>query len=304
MGPIDGRALADPGSDTRSCSAPPNIDGGIWAGEYDDSPAGSPQTAVSCWGMITHGNQSPCSDVRRNMKPIALFLAVTVTLAACQSSESPPAGDAEGSSPIGQDSSSVPTATADPESNSAPTSLNESAPNTETPALDEPPNTDTTSGPGDTSDPDSGGPSANIMAAAILQLITKNHTFGQGPPPFTEYLIQSQLDAAAGVPAGSGQQAIRPLTDTERAAIAAVVAPFGPVRWIDDPADWRTDDLRPTIEGAVILGLGEPVVGDGTGLVPVSLWCGGLCGTWFTYRLDLIEGEWAVTSIEGPIAIS
>ncbi|MFN2487699.1 MAG: hypothetical protein ABR609_14035 [Acidimicrobiia bacterium] len=60
----------------------------------------------------------------------------------------------------------------------------------------------------------------------------------------------------------------------------------------------------PTIEGAVIVGVGEPVVEDDTGLVPVSLWCGGTCGTWFTYRLDLIDSSRVVTGIEGTIAIS
>lgn len=60
----------------------------------------------------------------------------------------------------------------------------------------------------------------------------------------------------------------------------------------------------PTVEGAVILGFGEAVIQIETGLVPVSLWCGGRCGTWFTYRLDVVDGSWVVTGIEGTIAIS
>jgi hypothetical protein len=46
------------------------------------------------------------------------------------------------------------------------------------------------------------------------------------------------------------------------------------------------------------------VIDGATGLVPVSLWCGGLCGTWLTYRLDFADGAWAVTGTEGPRAIS
>jgi len=153
-------------------------------------------------------------------------------------------------------------------------------------------------------EPEDSGPSAEVLAAAILQLITKDHTFGQGPPPFTEYLVQSRLDPFAGNPTGSDLQDTRELTTAERTAIEAAVSPFGRVRWIGDPADWRTDDLRPIVEGGVILGVGEPSLGEDTGLVPVSLWCGGLCGTWLTYRLDLTDGVWAVTGIEGPIAIS
>jgi hypothetical protein len=142
-----------------------------------------------------------------------------------------------------------------------------------------------------------------LMGVALEELVTENHTFGEGQPPFTAYLVQSHLDPRAGSPDrdhGGG----RPLTAAERAAIEDTIRPLGPLRWIDDPDQWRTDDLRPTIDGAVILGVGEPT-GDGdTALVPVSLWCGGLCGTWLTYRLTLVDGTWQVTGTEGPIAIA
>lgn len=146
--------------------------------------------------------------------------------------------------------------------------------------------------------------SGDIMAAALLELITEDHTFGDGPPPFTEYLIQESIDSSAGDPTGSTDQTSRELTESERGAIEGAVAEYGNVRWIQDPDDWRTPDLMPTVDGGVILGVGEPVIKGDTGLVPVSLWCGGTCGTWFTYRLDLEDGSWAVIGIEGPIAIS
>lgn len=152
-------------------------------------------------------------------------------------------------------------------------------------------------------DPDS-EQTPEMMAAALVELITEDHTFGEGPPPFTEYLIQDKIDPSAGEPTASTKQPIRELTEAERDAIERAVAEHGAVRWIDDPDDWRTNDLRPTVEGGVILGVGEPAVQGDTGLVPVSLWCGGTCGTWFTYRLELRGGSWVVTGIEGAIAIS
>jgi hypothetical protein len=79
---------------------------------------------------------------------------------------------------------------------------------------------------------------------------------------------------------------------------------YGTVRWIDDPTDWQASDLTPTVEGAAILGVGEPVVEARSGVVPVSMWCGVLCGIWLTYRLGLINTVWVVTDVEGPIAIS
>jgi hypothetical protein len=52
------------------------------------------------------------------------------------------------------------------------------------------------------------------------------------------------------------------------------------------------------------LGVGEPTIDGNSALVPVSLWCGGLCGTWLTYRVELTDGTWSVTGIEGPVAVS
>jgi hypothetical protein len=148
------------------------------------------------------------------------------------------------------------------------------------------------------------GARSEMMAAALVELITENHTFGEGPPPFTEYLVQDRIDPSAGEPTASAERSTRDLSGAERAAIEGALSDYGRVRWIEDPNEWRTSDLRPTVEGAVILGVGEPVIQDDTALVPVSLWCGGTCGTWFTYRLELVDNSWVVTGIEGPIAVS
>ena len=152
-------------------------------------------------------------------------------------------------------------------------------------------------------DPDA-SQTAEMMAAALVELITEDHSFGEGPPPFTEYLIQNRIDLSAGNATASSSESVRRLTDAEREAIEEAVREYGVVRWIDDPSDWITPDLVPTIEGAAILGVGEPVIEADTGLVPVSMWCGGLCGTWLTYRLDVVDAIWVVTDVDGPIAVS
>jgi len=144
---------------------------------------------------------------------------------------------------------------------------------------------------------------AGVMASSIRQLITVDNTFGGSPPPFTTYLIQTSTDPYAGT-GTEPTAASRALTQNERDAIEMVVAPFGSVQWIDDPAEYRTSDLMPTIEGSAILGVGEPTFDDKGALVPVSLWCSGLCGTWFTYRLQQTSEGWQVTGIEGPRAVS
>lgn len=143
-----------------------------------------------------------------------------------------------------------------------------------------------------------------VMAAALVELVTNDNTFTRGEPPFTRYLIQSHIDPYAGKAELDPAVVVRPLTDAERSVIEAALAPFGPVQWIDDPAEWRADDLRPKIEGSVILGVGEPVFDAEGALVPVSLWCGGTCGMWLTYRLVETDQGWQVTGTEGPRAIS
>ncbi len=147
-------------------------------------------------------------------------------------------------------------------------------------------------------------PTAEVMAAALRQVATVDHTFGQGPAPFTRYLIQSATDPGAGDGTGSESEQARSLTETELAAIGAAMDDLGTVEFIDDPDEWRTEDLTPAVEGSVILGVGEPTIDGNSALVPVSLWCGGLCGTWLTYRVELTDGTWTVTGIEGPVAVS
>lgn len=143
---------------------------------------------------------------------------------------------------------------------------------------------------------------ATVMALALHELLVEQSTFGQGHR-FAAVLIQTSTDPAAGTASGTG--ASRPLTDAERISVeAAVIDLSDDVRWIDDPAEWRTADLTPVVPGAAIVGVGEPVFDDAGALVPVSLWCGGLCGTWFTWRLQIVDGAWTVTGIEGPVAVA
>jgi hypothetical protein len=149
-----------------------------------------------------------------------------------------------------------------------------------------------------------------MMAAALSELVTKDHTFGEGPPPFTEYLVEVNTVPISLPPTPDSPDSVerssdstRHLTEVEQAAIEAAITEFGSVRWIEDADEWRSG-LEPRVEGSVILGVDAPTIDGDGGLVPVSLWCGGDCGTWFTYRLEHADGIWRVVGIEGPISIS
>jgi hypothetical protein len=146
--------------------------------------------------------------------------------------------------------------------------------------------------------------SAEVMAAAVQRLITRDHTFGTGEHRFAEYLIVDHIDATAGAPGRGDSGGGRALTGSERAAIAGVVAPFGPYRFVADAAGVRSGAATPPIEGSVVVGVGAPALDADAATVPVSLWCGSLCGTWMTYRLARVGDAWRVTGTEGPVAIS
>jgi len=152
--------------------------------------------------------------------------------------------------------------------------------------------------------------SAELMAAALTELVATDHTFGAGPPPFTQYLIEENTVPISLPPTPDSPDSVQKSSDTrrslsemERSAIETAIAEYGAVRWIEDPDDWRID-LEPKVEGSVILGVDAPILDGAGALVPVSLWCGGDCGTWFTYRLALIDDTWQVTGQEGPVSIS
>lgn len=151
---------------------------------------------------------------------------------------------------------------------------------------------------------DSSSETAAIYAVSVRQLVEDDNTFGGGGNPFSELLLQTSLDPSAGSASPGGGGAVRPLSEAERTAIEEALSPIAPMRWIDDPDEWRTDDLMPVVEGSAILGVGPITFDDEGALVPMSMWCGGLCGTWFTYRVAQGDGEWVVLDIEGPVAVS
>jgi len=149
--------------------------------------------------------------------------------------------------------------------------------------------------------------SAAIYAVALDQLVTVDNTFGGEGNPWSELLVLASLDPSAGDATFGGApepQRVRRITAEERIAIEAALSPLAPIRWIEDADEWRTDDLMPVIPGSAILGVGAITFDDQGALVPMSMWCGGLCGTWFTYRVTSSDAGWVVSGIEGPIAVS
>ena len=147
--------------------------------------------------------------------------------------------------------------------------------------------------------------SPDIMAAAALELVTVDHTFEIGSRPFSTFLVQDHIDPVASSDHLSDATDPRPLSRAERRAIDARLGPLGTVEWIDDAAARQGPEANASASGTAILDFGEPTSDGGTGLVPVTLTCGDLCGTTFTYRLSLdAGGTWVITGKAGPVTVS
>lgn len=146
-------------------------------------------------------------------------------------------------------------------------------------------------------------PEAAALAAAVHHLVTESNTFGPSHQ-FSEILVWNHYDRAGGSTGRWSVQPGRVLTATIQSAIKDSLNGLGPIRWINNPRQWITDDLRPVIEGAAIVSVGETTLDGDEALVPVLLWCGGTCGFGTTFQLSLMDGNWVVTGNQGGVFIS
>ena len=137
---------------------------------------------------------------------------------------------------------------------------------------------------------------AEVLAAAVWQLLTVDHGFGvDTPPPFTGVHVANALGDSPGTP-------LEPL-QLER--IAAVVNETGAtVQYVDDPdglAAKLFDGAPPSVAVITIAALH---LGATQAEVELHLWCGSLCGVYLTYAAEQVDGQWVITGIVGPIAMS
>lgn len=151
-----------------------------------------------------------------------------------------------------------------------------------------------------------GSDTASMMAAAMHQLLTEDHTFGE-ESPFRIFLLEDRTFDIASMPwfekVHPAPTPARPVSVDERRAVENALDGIGEVRWVEDIMDWY-DGVMPTLDGSVLVQIGGPIIDGDTGFVPVSLLCGNVCGTWFTYRLKRTADGWNVDGIEGSVAIS
>jgi hypothetical protein len=145
-----------------------------------------------------------------------------------------------------------------------------------------------------------------VYAAVIRRLVTRDHTFGAAASPFRHIYVVDGVDATAASPAnGLGEPGARFDHDLKE-ALRRELRDLPPLDFVSDPDSVRVgkhgmDGVR---NNGVIITLGPLPRGAKKVKVSNSLWCGGLCGQWLTYVVELREGAWRVTGTTGPAAIS
>lgn len=145
-----------------------------------------------------------------------------------------------------------------------------------------------------------------IYAAVIRRLVTKDHTFGGAPSPFDHVFILDGLRQGAGDPSKGMGPPDKRFSREIKEALKIELASLPPIDFISDPDSVRVgrDLMGGVKKNGVIVTVG-PILGRGRNVkVPNSIWCGGLCGQWLTYRLTLRGGNWRIMGTVGPYAIS
>ena len=148
----------------------------------------------------------------------------------------------------------------------------------------------TTTGPGST-DPVGEAWTTEILVQATMHLLRNDTTFGPGHVFPTVLVVDHLKDGT-------------PLTADQITALTTAISSLSDVQFISDQDDFVTDDLHPTIEGAAIITLGPVTIDNNNATIEMGMWCGGLCGIWLTYALEVGDAGWEVLGTVGPIAIS
>lgn len=130
-----------------------------------------------------------------------------------------------------------------------------------------------------------------ILVQATMHLLRNDTTFGQGHVFPTVLVVDHLKDGTL-------------LTAGQIDALNSAISSLSDVQFIPDQDDFITDDLHPTIEGAAIITLGAPDIDGHEATIDMGMWCGGLCGIWLTYALEVGDAGWEVLGTVGPIAIS
>ena len=139
--------------------------------------------------------------------------------------------------------------------------------------------------------------SAEIYAAVVKQLVTKDHTFGSAESPFDHvYVIDGAVnDAGERTPFGPGVH--------EEIARSLGELPVEFVRDADSVIE--NADSCAEVKGEGVLITLHPIDGDGDRVeVANELFFACLGAQGLTYIVKHVDGQWQVTGTTGPISVA
>ena len=142
----------------------------------------------------------------------------------------------------------------------------------------------------------------DVYAAIIRQLVTEDHTFGGGPPPFKRVYV---LGGVAADSDAVRSQAVEPFTPAVRAGILEELQDLPPVEFVSRPGSVVTGEKRcaRVIGDGALITL-HPISGDAEKVsVRSQLFFACLGGLSLTYVLEPDEEGWRVTGTKGPSVI-
>jgi hypothetical protein len=146
---------------------------------------------------------------------------------------------------------------------------------------------------------------AQIYAAAIRQIYTVDHSFGESPGWTLVYLVTTTDDSTMfDGPVAPAQTLSAELQQAITAGLSDL--PFE-VIWVAGHDEVPIDSTNGQVAGGegIIVSLGNiHPQDDGSVQLPFFMTCGGLCGIGKTYVLTQANGLWSVTGSVGPEIMS
>jgi hypothetical protein len=150
------------------------------------------------------------------------------------------------------------------------------------------------------------GDEAGIYAAAVRQLYTVDHTFGDQPPNFpVVYLIQWTDDGVGDPEAPRSEPHLLPPAIQE-AIVGALADLPADLIWVDSKDEVPLEGNGGQVKGGgAVITMGNIYVqDDGSAHVSVSIYFGSTGGAGKTYVLQQIDGAWQVVGTTGVEWIS
>jgi hypothetical protein len=135
---------------------------------------------------------------------------------------------------------------------------------------------------------------ARLETAAIVRLVTVDHGFGSGSPPFD--LVQ--------VGTSVGGDTSRPVEELALELTADTLADQFPVEFVSDIDATIAEHFDHETMGVAVAAIDDVRIDADRAEIEMRLWCGSLCGVFLTYEAVLGSSGWEIVGTTGPIAMS